>query len=57
MSVTHMVRVNAIPYYDLQDTPYATVCDQCGKELYKFEVREGELGKTLCLECEEEKYG
>ena len=50
--------LNAIPYRDPQDAPVVCVCDRCGKELYAWEVREGEWGQLLCPECEkkEEDY-
>lgn len=44
------------PLRDKQDVPYAAVCDRCGKELYAWEVREGEWGEILCPECEEAEF-
>ena len=49
--------LNAMPYRDVQLQPLVAVCDRCGKELYEWEVREGEWGETLCPECEEAEYG
>ena len=44
------------PLRDKQDVPHAAVCDRCGKELYEWEVREGEWGEILCPECEEAEF-
>lgn len=49
--------LNAIPYRDPQDAPIVCACNRCGKELYAWEIREGEWGQILCPECEEEEYG
>ena len=48
--------MNAIPCRDIQLEPLVAVCDRCGKELYAWEVREGDWGETLCPECEEEEF-